>query len=509
MFFSKKTIVSYCLVLFTSIACYSTDIQAKTTTDTLSEVVYRQSESGLNGVHIKQANIQYNNILSWIVLGFTVVLIVFIIVLIKNNKYRKTAQSELGAQQQSLKNIIKERTARLNLEISERKIAEEADRIKSSFLANMSHELRTPMNAIMAFSGFLKNTEINQKEREEYIEHINTSCTNLAQLIDDIIDSAKIEARQLKINKISCDLNRLIKQIHNNHLNKQKPENKAKTTFKLNIPYTNDAVFIKTDPVRLKQILNNLIENAFQFTDKGHIEVGYIIINAGLIKFHIKDTGRGIPADKQNFVFERFSQFTTNNTPGCIGAGLGLPICKSLVELLGGNIILNSVPGKGSEFIFNIMVDHIEIVRGYESTLAQEIQITHKLSPADLHLDNKTILIAEDEDLNYKVLYSALKRTNATILRAVNGIEAIEMCLRNNIDLVLMDIQMPKLDGLSATSEIKKINPDIQVVAQTSFAMRGEKEKCLNAGCDNYLSKPINMQQLLFTVKKHLELIPV
>ncbi len=425
-------------------------------------------------------------------------IILFFGVLAYNQK--NIAERKLNEHKLNLEELVKQRTDELNIEINERKIAEESDKLKSAFIANMSHELRTPMNAIIAFTNFIKDQELSREKRDEYITYITTAGESLLHLIDDIIDIAKIDSKELNINKASCNVTLLCIELLNINKELKNRKNKDEIDLILNPVCIKNNVIIKTDPYRLKQILSNLLENALKYTNQGYVEFGFEISEKDIL-FYVKDTGLGIPRAKFQYIFERFSQIDHAIDRQFGGTGLGLAITKNLVELLGGQIWLESKVNFGTTFFFTIPGEQANV----EPFIAEDTLKKGSITPFyDYDWNGKTILVAEDEELNYKVLESALCRTNAKVVRANNGLEAIEQILGNHIDLVLMDIQMPRMDGYKATKEIKKINNKIPVIAQTSFAMEGEKEKCIMAGCDDYLSKPLNINALFGTISKFI-----
>jgi CheY-like chemotaxis protein len=259
-------------------------------------------------------------------------------------------------------------------------------------------------------------------------------------------------------------------------------------------------VFIETDPLRLKQILNNLLENSLKYTFRGYIEFGFEDMKDNL-KFFVKDTGVGIKKENQDFIFERFAQVYSTTDKRSGGTGLGLSICKNLIELLGGKVWLESELSIGSIFYFTLPYKEIKIE---DRLKTGDSGISRKKVKSDYNWNNKIILIAEDEELNFKVLESALARTNVNILRASDGVEAVKIAKNKKCNLVLMDIQMPNMDGYLATKEIKRINSSLPIIAQTSFAMTGDKNKCFEAGCDDYLSKPFNLEELLIKIDKYI-----
>ncbi|MCD4694837.1 MAG: tetratricopeptide repeat protein [Bacteroidales bacterium] len=396
--------------------------------------------------------------------------------------------------------VIADITERLefieNLEDSKLK-AEESDRLKTAFLANMSHEIRTPMNSIIGFSNLLNEAEIDPGKKDEYLSHILQSSSLLLSLIDDIIDISKIEAGQLNFNIEEFNLNKLVEEVFKSF---SETNTNSKLTYTLNIPSGSDSIMCKTDPLRLKQILTNLLGNAIKFTEQGNIDLKYKTLEAeskGMLEFRVKDTGIGISSDKLDIIFERFRQLDDSQTRSFGGTGLGLAISQKLVRIMGGAIWVESEPGKGSQFYFTIP------------------SINQKKTDKDPPIINnrfkgynwkgKTLLVAEDENSNYELIKATLQTTKARIIRATNGSEAFEKVKANkSIDLVLMDIRMPKVNGYDATRMIKSYDDSIPVIAITAYAMIEDEEKSILAGCDFYISKPIRPTKLLETLNGFL-----
>jgi len=414
--------------------------------------------------------------------------------------YRKKehAEVEIYTHKLNLENVLVEKTKELEVQIIERKVAEESDKLKSAFLANMSHELRTPMNAIIAFSNFLREPDLPESKRNEYLNHITNAGDNLLRLIDDIIDIAKLEARQLKISISPVNISRMLRELKK-VFQKIKMKSNYKADLVLSIDSLNDYI-INTDVLRVKQIMNNLIENAFKYTPRGIIEFGVRLTDEGML-FFVKDTGIGIPEEKQKKIFDRFIQIDSELNRKFGGTGLGLAISKNLAELLGGKIWVESEHEKGSAFYVIIPANDLRMVEVSGPDLSQANKMVNE---NNYNWAAKTILIAEDEELNYKVLDSCLSKTNARILRAENGEKAVELCRKEKIDLVLMDIQMPVMDGYEAAQRIKALDSSVPIIAQTSYAMAEEKDKCIDAGCDEYITKPLDLDKLLSLINKLL-----
>ncbi len=406
---------------------------------------------------------------------------------------KKIAETELDKYRTQLESMVNERTKQLEKEILDRESAERSDRLKSAFLSNMSHEIRTPMNAIIAFSNYLRNKDISEDQREEYINYIQSSGESLLTLINDIIDISKIEAKQINIQKVNCPINPILDELYTVFENSRKSKGCLGFQIRLIKNLNNSNPTILTDPYRLKQILSNLLHNAMKFTEKGIINFGYDIKD-DLIIFFVKDTGVGIPADKIDYIFQRFGKIESYGNKG--GAGLGLAISQNLAKLLGGELTVESELGQGSTFYLSIPFN------GDTQELNPKEEVTY-IEKKSHNWENKKILIAEDEDLNFKVLQIALKNTKVEILRATNGIEAVELVqLHPETNLVLMDIQMPLMDGYEALNRIKQFNFHIPVIAQTAFAMVEEKNSCLRIGFNDYISKPIDIPELLMKIDK-------
>ncbi len=374
--------------------------------------------------------------------------------------------------------------------------AEESDKLKTAFLANMSHEIRTPMNGIIGFSNLLKDPDISTEDRDEYISQINSCSNTLLNLIDDIIDISKIEAGQLRIMESETPVIHILKDLYSSFSKIKEQENKFDIDFNLKLPENIEEFTLITDPNRLKQILTNLLGNAFKFTGKGKIEFGLMPDITKTVVFYVKDTGIGIPEDKKDVIFDRFAQVFDPGFKGQKGTGLGLAICSNLAKLLGGSIRVESQYGKGSAFFLELPYN--------PGSKGKMVTVKNKLKPS-FSWEGKQLLIVEDERINQIYLREILKKTGASISWASNGKEAIEMhSSMQDIDMILMDLKMPEIDGYQATRRIREKDSSVIIIAQTAYAMQDEREKCIQHGCNDYVSKPIQKDQLLELMNKYL-----
>ena len=380
--------------------------------------------------------------------------------------------------------------------------AEIANRAKSQFLANMSHEIRTPMNGIMGFGDILAEEKLTD-EQKGYVGTIRECSHNLLSLIDDILDFSKIEAGQLDTEIIDCSLAEQLNSIGS--LMRPMATEKG-LEFEI-IESPGLPANIKTDPTRLRQCLINLINNAIKFTERGHVHVNISLEDKDsqpFIRFDIEDTGIGVSEDKQATIFESFSQADESHTRKYGGTGLGLAITKQLAELLGGEITLSSDEGKGSTFSFTIpagvdvteqpFLDRYNIASHTNPDLAKEEQPEFSGS----------ILVAEDSPTNQALIKVLLKRLGLQVTIAEDGNQALQKVLTQQFDMIFMDMMMPNMNGYEATREIRKQGITTPIVALTANAMKGDDKKCLEAGCDKYLAKPIDHSELLKTIGEYL-----
>ena len=367
--------------------------------------------------------------------------------------------------------------------------AEESDRLKTSFLANMSHEIRTPMNGIVGFANLLRDPGLSEDKKDLFLKHIDHSSNQLLNIIDDIIDISKIESGQLKISNKPVRINEILDDIYSSFFHRIRGDAPGQklVDFKLRKGNDSNDFTIVTDDFRLSQIFNNLIGNAIKFTKEGHITFGYKLKNNRHVEFFVSDSGIGIPNNKKKIIFDRFGQVNQERSLQPSGTGLGLPISKSLVDLMGGEMWVESDMGKGSTFYFTLPLVLKEPVE------ESRILISNKT----YNWSNKHILVAEDEELNWLFVREMLRQTGATIHRARDGREVVSQAKKLVPDAILMDIKMPELSGIDAARLIRKFNSSVPIIAQTAYVMAEEKEESLRAGCNHFVTKPLDRTTIM------------
>jgi PAS domain S-box-containing protein len=386
------------------------------------------------------------------------------------------------------------------LEIRKAKsIAEDANRLKSAYLANFGHEIRTPMNAILGFTQLLNIPNLNKEKKKQYIDIVNSKGRMLVKLINDMVDVSRVESGQLTIIKSLFYPNRLLRNLKDFYSNERLFQHREAVDIRLVLPPQSDDFSLYGDEGRLEQVFTNLLDNALKFTQKGFIEFGYTI-NESTVEFYVQDSGIGIDPAMHSMVFDRYMQLDKRIERVKEGKGLGLAISKGIVDLMGGNIWVESEPGQGATFRFEIPID-IEDDREFP-----EPEVEMEQEPSSLpDWKNKVLLIAEDEEINYLLISEMLESTGVNLLWAKDGAQAVELVNGiKNIDAILMDIRMPNKDGYAASLEIRQINPSIPIVAQTAYAFSEDRAKAEAAGCNDYITKPVNSHQLLSILDKYL-----
>jgi signal transduction histidine kinase/DNA-binding response OmpR family regulator len=361
--------------------------------------------------------------------------------------------------------------------------AEMADKLKSAFMANMSHEIRTPMNGILGFADLLKN-ESPSVSQNKYIEIIEMSGRRMLEIINDLIDISKIESGKMEVKKTNVNIPSLIEEL-SAFFQPEAQQRNIELRTNVDVPFNFQ---IETDHTKLAQIITNLVKNALKFTRTGYVEIGCKVESLSKLYIYVKDTGKGIRKELQDKVFDRFRQGDNSHTETREGVGLGLSISKSFVEMLGGEIAVESEVGKGSTFFFTI-------------PFAEKAVPANKKSGSDndtVTIPCTNILIAEDDEASYYLLKEVFNKNNILSYHVNNGKDAVEMVrMHSDINIVLMDMRMPGMNGLEATREMKKINPQLPILAQSAFANEADVKKAIEAGCVDYIEKPIRINELL------------
>lgn len=384
---------------------------------------------------------------------------------------------------------------KLQLQKSKAKV-EESDNLKSAFLMNLSHEIRTPMNAIIGFSDLLASENINEKDKNEYINIIKSSGRNLIDIIDDLVEMSRIDTNLVAPNLSNVNLENMIQATFNAV---SITNNKQNLDFKLIKPNNNLNKNITTDVTKLSQVLINMLDNALKFTDEGFVILDYDFDELNKkINFEIKDSGIGIPDDFKARIFKRFSKTNTHSISANEGLGLGLAISKAYIDMLGGEISVQSQEGVGTTFKFWIPLQY--------EILDSKKDIETQKSIALILDDSIKILVAEDDNVNFMLINQMLKSEKIIVIRAVDGQEAINICKENaNFDMIFMDIRMPNKNGHEAFESIRKFNLKIPIVAQTSYSFPEEIDKIVKTGFNDYISKPLNKEAILSLVNKHTQ----
>lgn len=378
--------------------------------------------------------------------------------------------------------------------------AEESDRLKSAFLANMSHEIRTPMNGILGFTDLLKTPKLTGDEKDQYIRIIESSGNRLLNTVNDLIDFSKIEAGQMNVSISKVNINELLGQLYT-FFNVE--SQKKGLQLLLNTTSSTKDIILHSDKEKIYSILTNLIKNAIKYTQKGSIEFGYILkknTKPTEMEFFVKDTGNGIPIENLEVIFDRFVRVGNDEKVFNEGAGLGLSITKAYVDMLGGKIWVESEEGVGSQFYFTIPLETEKIIIDeYEEVRSGEKAKAH-INP---EISGLKILIVEDDEAADELLSILVNDIGKKIIHTKSGRKAVDLCCANpDLDLILMDINMPEMNGYEATRQIREFNKEVIIIAQTAYALAGDNEKSIEAGCNAYISKPIIKDELMSLIQQ-------
>lgn len=396
----------------------------------------------------------------------------------------------------SVKDITRQDKARRDL-LKLKEKAEDSEKLKNFLMSNISHEIRTPMNSIIGFSELLNIGNLAFDKRLEYVRTIKNQGLLILRMLDDMVEFTRMETGKITIRKSPCSIDLLINEILSVFNQFKHYQNKGHLEIRVKYPIHRGLV-VYTDPGRLQQLISNLISNSIKYTEKGWIEIGYQLTADQKIEFYVKDTGIGISRDLQKKLFGKTGE-EDQSSGKTEGPGLGLTIVKNLVKLMGGKIWVESELGQGSAFSFTIPYE--EVPETYHMMDPEEEFVMPSYTWKD-----KVILVVEDDEVNFRFIEAVLQDTSAQVLHASDGLQAVELCKTiNKIDLVLMDIRMPGIDGYEATRQIRQFNKNIPVIAQTAFMLENELEKCHQAGCNDLITKPIEIKELFEKVDPFLK----
>lgn len=381
----------------------------------------------------------------------------------------------------------------------EQKLSQVSNKISKSddlihaFLSNVSHEIRTPLNSILGFSELLKQPDISNDEKEEFFGYIDHKCNYLLNYIDNIIDLSKVESDELMIKKENFKIYDLLLGLKKQFDLKLQQYQKENIEIILKIPEDVKDLYMYSDIRRVKKVLENLLSNSIKFTKEGTITFGFKMKNENIVEFFIEDTGIGLKKEDFDEIFIKFKVVNEAFSKKIGGAGLGLTISKHIVKKLGGELWLESKEGVGSTFFFTIKLND----KGNTNNVF------------DVNWNDKVILVADDVEMNYLFIEAALRKTNVNLMWAKNGKEAFSMFNYNyqkdeDIDLIIMDIQMPYLNGYEATRRIKQVSGDVPIISHTAYDFEEEKEKSIKAGCDDYISKPVTSKMLISKLNQYI-----
>lgn len=371
--------------------------------------------------------------------------------------------------------------------------AEESDRLKSAFLTNVSHEIRTPLNSLIGFTNLIVDGNLSSAESQEYISYVRNSADHLLSLINDILDISRIESGQMELRYTRFYIQSFIREVYEGYHSSSLLKEKPNVRILLDLPETLDDVAIEADLVRLRQVITNLVDNALKFTFEGSVTLGYRLNDHQSVRFFCRDTGIGIPAKEHERIFSRFIKLNPLKERIIGGSGLGLSISRQLVELMGGEIWLDSVENKGTTFHFTVPL-HL--------AFHSNAPLTAVLRKKEYDWSGKRVLIAEDEDSNFRLLEAYLKPTHIEVIRAMDGTGALEFIRQQHIDLALLDILMPNLNGYEVAMEVQKVKPGLPIVFQTAYTSYGADEAAYARLANEIIYKPVSRQKLLEVIEK-------